>query len=78
MANFGPLTADIGWWVWGTTSNLNGFHILALLLHLRRSTEVNQTLHDVWLSHGLVDYIYIFGASCPLMKLCQVPNSLCI
>jgi len=25
MVNFGPLTADIGWWVWGTPANFNGF-----------------------------------------------------
>ena len=34
---------------------------LGSLLHCRRSTEVNQTLHDVWLrlSPGLADYAYI-------------------
>jgi len=25
MANFGPLTAEIGWPVWGTPANFNGF-----------------------------------------------------
>jgi len=30
----------------------------------RRSTEVNQTLHDVWPSPGLVHYIFLQG-SCP-------------
>ena len=30
------------------------------LLHRRRSTEVNQTLHDAWPSPGLVHYMYIF------------------
>ena len=39
------------------------------------STEVNQTLHDVWPS-PLVHYIYIFGGSCPLTEFCQVQNSL--
>jgi len=42
------------------------------------STEVNQTLHDVWLSHGLVQYIYIFAGSCPLTEYYQVQNSLCV
>jgi len=31
MANFGPLTAEIGWRVWGTPANFNGFRVLALL-----------------------------------------------
>jgi len=34
---------------------------LASLLYWRRSTEVNQTLHNVLSSPGLVHYIYIFG-----------------
>jgi len=57
MVNCGPLTADIGWWVWGTPANFNGFRVLASLLQRRRSTEVNQTLYDVWPCHGLVHYI---------------------
>jgi len=40
--------------------------------------EVNQTLHDVWPSPGLVHYIYIFVDSCPLTEFCQVRSSLCI
>jgi len=49
MANFGQLTAEIGSGVWGTPANVNGFRVLAALLHgilvvgvshtLRRSTE---------------------------------------
>jgi len=65
MANFGPLTAEICWRVWGTPANFNGFSVLASLLQRRRSPEANQTLHDVWPSPGLVRYIYIFGGSCP-------------
>jgi len=72
MANFSPLTAEIGWGgVWGTPANFNGFHDLASLLHRRRST-----LHDVWPSPGLVHCIYIFGAAAP-MEFCQVQNSFC-
>jgi len=56
MVNFGPLTAEIGWRVWGTSVNFNGFRVLASLLHRRHSTEVNQTLHDLWPSPGLVHY----------------------
>jgi len=28
MANFGPLTAEIRWRVWGTPGNFNGFRVL--------------------------------------------------
>ena len=31
--NFGPLTAEIGWPVWGTPAHFNWFRILAALLH---------------------------------------------
>jgi len=65
MVNFGPLTAEIGWRVWGTPANFNRFRIMASLMHRRRSTEINQTLHDVWPSPGLVYYAYIFGALAP-------------
>jgi len=43
MVNVSPLTAEIGWSVWGTPANWNRFRVLASLLHRRRSTEVNQT-----------------------------------
>jgi len=33
MVNFGLLTAEIRWRVWGTPANFNGFRILAPLLH---------------------------------------------
>ena len=61
MVNFGPLAAEIGWRVWGTPANFNGFRVLASLLHRRRSTEVNSPLNYVWPSPGLVHYIYIWG-----------------
>jgi len=78
MAIFSPLAAEIGSGVWSTPANFNGFHVLASLLQRRRSPEVNQTLHDVWLSSALLHYIYIFGGSCPLMEFCHVQNSLCV
>jgi len=63
MVNFSPLTAEIVWRVWGTyPTNFNGCRIFASLLHRRRLTEVNQTLHDVWPSRGLLHYVYILGA----------------
>jgi len=76
--NVGLLTDDIGWWVWGTSANFNVFCVLASSPHRRCSTEVNQTLHDVWPPPGLVHYIYNFGGSCPLTEFCQVQNSLCV
>jgi len=74
MANFGQLTAEICWQVWGTPANFNGFCVLASLLQRRRSPKANQTLHDVWPSPGLVRYIYTFGGSCPLTEFCPVQN----
>ena len=64
--------------VWGTPRNFNGFRVLATLLQRRHSTEVNQTLHYVWPSPGLLRYIYTFGISCPLTEFCHVQNSLCV
>ena len=44
MANFGLLTAEICWQVWGTHANFNGFRILAALLHGTLVVGVSQTL----------------------------------
>jgi len=65
MANFGLLMAEIGSGVWCTLANFNRFHVLALLLHRCHSLEANQTWHNVWLSPGLVHYIYILEGYCP-------------
>jgi len=65
MVSFGPLTAETCWRVSGTPANFYQFRILALLLHRRRSIEVNKTLQDVWPSPGLVHYIYILGVLAP-------------
>jgi len=65
MVIFGPLTAEIGWRVLGTPANFNRFPVLALLLQRRRSTEANQTLHDVWPSPGLVEYYIDFRRLLP-------------
>ena len=65
VANFGPLTAEIGWRVWGTPANFNRFRFMASLLQRYHSTEANRTLHDVWPSPGLVHYINIFRGFCP-------------
>ena len=78
MVNFGPLAAEIGLTVWGTPANFNGLSVLAALLQRRRSTEANQTLHNVWPLPGLVDYIYIFGGCCSVTEFCKGQNSLCV
>jgi len=79
MVNFGLLTAKTDWWVWGTHANFKGVSRLGFVTAATsRSTEVNQTLHDVWPSAGLVYCIYIFRNSCFLTKFCQVQNTLCV
>jgi len=75
MAKFGPLAAEIGLPVWGTPENFNGFRVLVSLLQRHRSTEANQTLHDVWPSPELVHCIYIFRGSYLLMEFCQLQNN---
>ena len=77
-SQYGELPAEIGSGVWGTSTNFNGFRVLASLLHRRRSPKANQTLHDVWPSPGLLHYMYIFGSSCPLTEFYQVQNALCV
>jgi len=44
MVNFGPLTAEVCWRVWGTPANFNGFRVLAALLHGTLVVDVSQTL----------------------------------
>jgi len=44
MVNFGLLTAEICWRVWGTPANFNGFRVLAALLHRTLVVGVSQTL----------------------------------
>jgi len=44
MANFGPLTAEIGLPVWGTPANFNWFRVLAALLHGTPVVGVSWTL----------------------------------
>ena len=44
MVNFGPLAAEIDSVVWGTPANLNGFRVLAALLHGNPVLGVGQTL----------------------------------
>ena len=43
MVNFGPLAAEIVLLVWGTPGNINGFRVLAALLHGTLVVSVSQT-----------------------------------
>ena len=75
MVNFGPLTAEIGWRVWGTPANFNGFW-------LQYCTDVTQqTSTKLCMMFGyLVGWysIYTFWGLLPLSEFCQVQNSLCV
>jgi len=44
MVNFGPLTGEICWRVWGTPANFSWFRILAASLHGTLALDVSQTL----------------------------------
>ena len=44
MVNFGLLTAEIRWRVWGTPANFTGFRVLTALLHGTLVVGVSQTL----------------------------------
>jgi len=44
MVNFGLLTAEICWRVWGTPATFNGFRVLAALLHGTLVVGVSETL----------------------------------
>jgi len=50
---------------WGHPSRFQRVSRLASLLQRPRSTEANQTLHDVWPYPELVHYIYISGVLLP-------------
>ena len=73
MVNFGPLAAEIVSLVWGTPANVNGFRVLASLLQRRRSTEANQTLHNVW--PRLLGWYTIYTFSVALASLRNLPGA---
>jgi len=78
MVNFGPLAAEIGWRVWSTPANSNGFRVLAALLQRRRSTEANQTLHDVLFGHLGWYTVYTSSALSSPDRISEVQSSLCV
>jgi len=69
MVNFGPVS-EFGAPQQISTGLASWLHYS--LLHRHPWMEVNQTLHDVWPSHGLAHNINIFGGSCSLTEFCQV------
>jgi len=78
MVNFGPLAAEIG--LFRAPEQIStGFGSMASLLHRRPSTEVNQTLHDVWQSSWTVQWAYVnLRGSCSLTEFNQVQTSLSV
>jgi len=60
MVNFGPLTADIGSAVWGTTTNFNGFWVSGFVTAPTSLTavEVNQTARCLAVSWADTLYIH--------------------
>jgi len=76
MVNFGPLTAQTGWRVWGNPANFNGVRVLASLLQRRRSTK--STKLCTMFPGSWAGTLYNFGGSCPLTEFCHVQNSLCV
>jgi len=86
MVNFGLLTAEICCRVWGTPANLNGFRVLAALLHGTLVVGVSQTAalnrgHHLYsagrrsrwaLAHILVFFILCYFCIYCIMMYCIV------
>jgi len=66
--------AEIRWQVWGTPANFNGFRVLALLLHRRRSINGGQP-NFARLAASWAGTLYTLGGSCPLTEFCQVQKN---
>jgi len=60
MVNVGPLTAEIGCWLWGTPANFNGFCVFASLL-LARSFSGGQPYVARCLAVSRAGTLYIEG-----------------
>ena len=83
MVNFGLLTAEICWRVWGSPANFNGFRVLAALLHGTLAVGVSQTAvlnrgrlvysagrPSRWALAHISSYYYVFTAVY-LMVFCR-------
>jgi len=62
MMKFGPLTAEIGWWVWGTSANFLSWLCYCTSVAQWRSAKLC-TMFGCLLGWYT---IYILGGSCPL------------
>jgi len=66
IVNFGPLTAEIGWQVWGTPGK---FKRVSRLSFVTAATSLTggqpKTLHDRWPSPGLYAVYSFLGALAP-------------
>jgi len=71
MVNFGPLTSEICWRVWGTPANFSGFCVLASLITAPTSLNGSQPNFVRCLTISWAGTLYIhFGGCCPLTKFC--------
>jgi len=58
VVNFGPLTAEILSGVWGTPANLNGFRVLAALLHSHNQvTSLTHPFMIQWLPRKEISFL---------------------
>ena len=76
--NFGPLTTEFGWRVWGTPANFNGFRVWLYYcsdVTQRRPTKL-YTMFGRLL--GWYTMYTFFGGFSPLAEFCQVQTSLCV
>jgi len=77
MVNFGPLTPEIGWRVWGTQQISTGF--ACWLRYCTDDAQQRPTKLCTMFGRLLGWYTtYIFGGSCSLTEFYQVQNSLCV
>jgi len=78
MANFGPLTAEIDWWVWGPQEIST--HLVSWLRYCSDVVHRRPTKLCMMFGHLLGWYIiYTFSEGfCPLTEVCQVQTSLCV
>jgi len=76
MANFGPLTAEIGSRVSGTTANFSVQWVSHLAFVTASMFTGGQPNCARYLTISWAGTLYIFLGSCPLTEFCLVQNSL--
>jgi len=73
MANFGPLTAEIGSEVWGTPANFNWFRVLAALLQRRHFMSTSCVLL-YWQRYGTADQQRALAKLCGVVQGMELRN----